>query len=41
MKKKEDSYLSGKEKKEAGDLAKDGAFMVFHYYKKAHKLTAW
>ena len=41
MKKKDDPYLTSKEMKEAGGLSKDGAFMVFHYYKKAHKLTAW
>lgn len=40
-KKKEDPYLVKKEKDAALDGAKDGAFMAYHYYKKAHGLTAW
>lgn len=39
--KKEDPYLKKKDKKEALDEAKGGAFMAYHYYKKTHGLTAW
>jgi hypothetical protein len=41
IKKKEDEYTVSKEKNTAGKAAGDGAFYGYHYYKKAHRMTAW
>ncbi len=41
LKKKQDPYLDQKSKKAAEKMAKSSAFDCYHYYKKAHGLTAW